>query len=89
MNTNSKWRGFAAALLYGIACGLLMTLFVMVPGVIRFVFSLLALWLGLRFFRSHETLWRRIGFIAASIVFFILSVIGYTMYVFIKHGTAP
>ncbi|CDN44680.1 MULTISPECIES: hypothetical protein [Paenibacillus] len=89
METESRWRGFAAAMLYGIACGLLMTLFVMVPGVIRFVFSLVALWLGLRFFRAHETVWRRVGFVFVSILFFILSVIAYTMYVFVKHGTAP
>ncbi|QGG56767.1 hypothetical protein [Paenibacillus sp. B01] len=76
---------------YGLVGGALLAMFVLIPSVIRFVFSLIALWLGVRFFRSHESLGRRIGFIVAALAFFFLFVLFITMVMFIREGmpTAP
>ncbi|SDT42941.1 hypothetical protein SAMN05444162_4254 [Paenibacillaceae bacterium GAS479] len=87
----SKLKSFALVAGYGLLGGALLALFVLVPGIVRFAFSLLALWLGIRFFRSHGSIARRIGFIVFSFVFFILIVLYVTMVTFFRDGmpTAP
>ncbi|MGN7453946.1 hypothetical protein ACTHPH_03895 [Paenibacillus pasadenensis] len=76
---------------YALLGGALLAMFVLVQSMLRFVFSLIALWLGVRFFRSHESLWRRIGFVVSALVFFFLIVLFVTMVMFIRDGmpTAP
>lgn len=61
------------------ACGLCLTAFSMVPGLIQYAFSLVAFLLGMRFFGIHDTWGMRIGLVVLSVVFFLLFLIIYTV----------
>ncbi|QJC52368.1 hypothetical protein HGI30_12900 [Paenibacillus albicereus] len=85
-----RLKTIAAVAGYGVLGGALLAMFVLIPSVLRFVFSLLALWLGVRFFRRHESLGRRIGFVVSALAFFFLFVLFITMVMFIRDmPTAP
>ncbi|WP_036709868.1 hypothetical protein [Paenibacillus pinihumi] len=78
------WRAFWAVILYGLACGILLIVFAMFPGlgIFKFVFSLGAFLLGLRFFRIYEKWSTRISFILISLVFFIIILVPLTAYLY-------
>lgn len=65
--------------LYGMACGLLLAIFPLVESPIRFVFSLLALVLGVYSFRRFESVRSRIVFIVLAIFFFFLFSVVFTI----------
>lgn len=46
-----------------------MSAFILMQGIFRYAFSLGALLIGIRFFKTHETIGSRIGFIAVVVVF--------------------
>jgi uncharacterized membrane protein YozB (DUF420 family) len=61
---------------YSFACAVLLALFSQFTDIIKYVFSLLALFLGIRFFRNYEALKHRVAFIAIAIVlYFIVNVV--------------
>lgn len=57
---------------YAFLAGLMLAIFSMITGLTRYLFSLLALYIGIRFFRRFETLGLRITFIVLAIVFYLL-----------------
>ncbi|BBH19653.1 hypothetical protein Back11_09980 [Paenibacillus baekrokdamisoli] len=59
-------------LLYSLICGLLLSIFPVIASPIRYVFSLLALVLGIYSFRRFESIRSRILLCVLAIVFFIL-----------------
>ena len=65
--------------LYGMVCGLLLALFPLIESVIRFVFSLLALVLGVYSFRRFQSVRSRIVFVILVFLFFVLFTVVYTM----------
>ncbi|MNI02530.1 hypothetical protein D3C73_554070 [compost metagenome] len=67
-------------LLYSLACGILLSLYINIQDLIKFAFSLGALFLGIRFFRSNESLGMRIGFILTSIVLALFFSLVYALY---------
>jgi hypothetical protein len=61
---------------YSFACAVLLALFSQFTDIIKYVFSLFALFLGIRFFRNYETLKQRIAFFAIAIVlYFVVNVV--------------
>lgn len=63
-------------LMYAAACGALLTAFSQISDFIKYVFSLGAFLLGLRFFRLYDGKWMRISFIAVAVVlFFVFSLV--------------
>lgn len=54
---------------FSLAVGLLMSVFILVPGIFRYAFSLGALFVGIQFFKRFEGKGARIGFILLAIVF--------------------
>jgi hypothetical protein len=60
-------------------CGLCLTAFTLVPGLIQYAFSLVAFLIGMRFFGAHETWGMRLSLVGLSIVFFLLFLIVYTI----------
>lgn len=73
---------FATALwvlFYATLAGASLTLFSTIPSLIKYIFSLLTIYIGIRFFRRFETIGLRITFIALSIVLYFLFVIIVTM----------
>lgn len=59
-------------LCYTVLAGLMLAAFSMITEFYRYLFSLLALYIGIRFFRRFETLGLRITFFVLSIVFYLL-----------------
>ncbi|MBJ6363312.1 hypothetical protein ACFOQM_19005 [Paenibacillus sp. GCM10012307] len=81
---SERWRTFWAVVLYGFACGTLLTLFSMFPGlgIFKFLFSLGAFLLGLRFFRTFERWAVRIAFVLTSLVFYLIVIVILTVYLY-------
>ncbi|MGO4543782.1 hypothetical protein AB4Z29_03220 [Paenibacillus sp. 2TAB23] len=69
---------------YTFTAGLLITLFTVIEDFYRYLFSLLALYIGIRFFRRFETLGFRITFFVLSVVFFLIFSVFYSMIIFIR-----
>lgn len=62
---------------YCLLAGTLMAQLVLIPGVFKYAFSLGALLLGIRFFRTFDSIGARIGFISATIFLSLLIPIVY------------
>lgn len=76
-------------ILYSFLAGVSLALFANIPDLIKYVFSLLALYIGIRFFRRFETVSLRVAFIVLAIVFYFLAALCYAMYVYIKDNPIP
>ena len=70
---------------YSLLAGLSLAMFSNIEQFHRYIFSLLALYIGIRFFRSFDRLALRITFIALAIVFFFVTTLIYAMYIFVKE----
>ncbi|ALS27477.1 hypothetical protein ABEV74_00640 [Paenibacillus cisolokensis] len=85
----SKWKTFAYIALYSIVCGSLLAMFALTANLMRYVFSLLALYLGIRFFRRYERLAPRIWFIVLAIFWYFGSTIVIAMIAYIRENPPP
>lgn len=68
--TESKWKTALWIILYAIACGALLAIFSLVSSMVKFLFSLLALYLIIRFFKRYETWGVRIVFILSTLIIY-------------------
>lgn len=82
---NSKWKTVLWIALYSIVIGTLLSVFVQIESMIRYVFSLLALYLIVRFFKRFETWGPRIAFIVCSLVVFFLAAIIFVAYTLMQE----
>ncbi|MFC6331252.1 hypothetical protein ACFP56_01340 [Paenibacillus septentrionalis] len=62
-------------LLYAVMAGGSLALFSLITAFVKYLFSLLAIYIGIRFFRRYETIGLRITFIALAIVMYFLIVV--------------
>lgn len=62
-------------LLYALLAGGSLALFSLIPSFIKYIFSLLAVYIGIRFFRRFETIGLRITFIVLGLVMYFLIII--------------
>lgn len=62
---------------FSLIISLLMALFILVPGFVRYLFSLGALYIGLQYFKRHEGWGLRIGILVTSIVLTLLITVVY------------
>lgn len=76
-------------ILYAFMAGVSLSLFAQIGDFIKYVFSLLAIYIGIRFFRRFETIGLRVTFIVLSIVFYFLAAICFAMYTYIKENPLP
>jgi hypothetical protein len=60
---------------YAVLAGASLALFSLIPSLIKYIFSLLTIYIGIRFFRRFETLGLRITFIVLSIVLYFVFVV--------------
>lgn len=60
-------------------CGILLALYTQTGAIIRFVFSLAALLIGIYAFKRFEGIGRRVAFIAGSLFFFLVTVVFLTV----------
>ncbi|OMF37513.1 hypothetical protein BK133_05515 [Paenibacillus sp. FSL H8-0548] len=70
---------------YAFLTGLMLTVFSLIEEFYRYLFSLLALYLGIRFFRRFETLGLRIGYFVLSVIFYLLIAVIVSMFIYVKQ----
>lgn len=71
---------------YTFLAGLMLTVFSSVTEIYRYLFSLLALYIGIRFFRRFESLGLRITFFVMSIFFYLLIAVVVAAVIFIRNN---
>ncbi|MFD0697158.1 hypothetical protein ACFQZT_24090 [Paenibacillus sp. GCM10027628] len=67
-------------LIYSLICGVLLTLYTNIHDMSKFLFSLGALYAGIRFFRRFEQIGLRIWFIVLSVVLYFIFSLGSALY---------
>jgi hypothetical protein len=86
---NDSVRTSFWVILYAFLAGISLALFANIGDFIKYVFSLLAIYIGIRFFRRFETIGLRVTFIVLAIVFYFLAAICFAMYAYIKENPVP
>ncbi|MDQ0899966.1 MULTISPECIES: hypothetical protein [unclassified Paenibacillus] len=71
---------FLWLLMYSLLCAVLLTCFSNIHGISKYVFSLGALYLGMRFFRKFEQVGFRIWFVVISVLFYFIFSLIYALY---------
>ncbi|MGG4141960.1 hypothetical protein ABEW34_02420 [Paenibacillus algorifonticola] len=85
----SRGKTWLWVLLFALGIGLLLAAFSIVTVMIKYVFSLLALYLIFQFFKRVEKLWARIMVIVLGLLFYFLAVLVYTAIQFINENPPP
>ncbi|WP_159887062.1 hypothetical protein [Paenibacillus puerhi] len=71
-------------ILFGMLCGGLIFVFSIWDDLLKYVFSLGALYIGYQFFTRNDSRGMRIGFVCASVGFYFIYVFFYAIYQFIQ-----
>jgi hypothetical protein len=85
---NEKLKTTFWLLGYTFLAGLMLALFSMLTEIYRYLFSLLALYIGIRFFRRYETIGLRITFFVLAIIFYLLIAVVVAAFVFLRDNPA-
>ncbi|MDQ0059584.1 hypothetical protein [Paenibacillus harenae] len=72
---SDRFKSILWLILYSLAAGVLLAAFSFTPGIWKYMFSLLALYLGIRFFRKYDSIGLRIAFFAVAILFYLLAAV--------------
>lgn len=72
--------------LYSLAAGFSLFLFTQIGQIYKYAFSLLAIYIGIRFFRRFESIGLRIAFIALAVVLYFLAAIIFALYWYVKEN---
>jgi hypothetical protein len=67
-------------LVYCILCGILLTLYSNIHDMSKFIFSLGAIYAGIRFFRRYESKGMRIWFIVLSVILYLVFNLAVALY---------
>lgn len=70
---------------YSVICAALLLLFSQIQDLLKYIFSLGALYLGIHFFKRYETRGMRIAFVVTTIVLYFVFTVCYAVYIFVKH----
>ena len=81
-----RFKNGLLILVYSIGAGLMLAIFSMVKGSFNLVFSLLALVIGILFFRKFPAISSRIVFILLAILFFFVTVVVVTTIQFARSN---
>jgi hypothetical protein len=85
---NEKLKTTFWLLGYTFLAGLMLALFSMLTEIYRYLFSLLALYIGIRFYRRYETIGLRITFFVLAIIFYLLIAVVVAAFVFLRDNPA-
>lgn len=80
---------FLTVLGFSILCAGMLTLFSQIQDLLKYLFSLGALFTGIQFFKRYESRGMRIAFVVTTIVLYFLFAVAYAVYITIKSGTLP
>lgn len=73
-------------LLFALSAGICLALFTQIEDFVKYLFSLLALFIGFRFFRRFETIGMRVLFIALALFFCFLTILCFAVYQFAQQN---
>lgn len=76
-------------LLYSLICGALLAVYTQIQGMLKYIFSIGAIIVGVRFFKNYESLAMRISMILMSIVMFFVVVLIIAIILFARNPQAP
>jgi uncharacterized membrane protein YjjP (DUF1212 family) len=86
----SEWGlRFLTVLGYSLLCAILLSLFSQIQDLLKYLFSLGALYIGVQFFKRHEERGMRIFFVIATIVLYFIIAVIYAMYLAVTTGQLP
>ncbi|WP_028611114.1 hypothetical protein [Paenibacillus harenae] len=74
---------------YTLLAGSCLAIFSVLTEIYRYIFSLLAIYIGIRFFRRFETLGLRIAFFALGIFFYFLVAVIIAMVLYLRDNPQP
>lgn len=83
---NSKLTTVLWVVLYAVLAGGSIVLYTIIDSFIKYLFSLVTLYIGIRFFRKFETIGVRIAFFVVAIVVYFIILLGYNLVDFIKSN---
>lgn len=83
---NDRFKQTLWLLAYSLAAGVLLAAFSFTPGFVKYMFSLLALYLGIRFFRNYDGIGLRIAFFALAVLFYFLCAVIAAMIMAIRQN---
>ncbi|MDQ1913188.1 hypothetical protein RAC89_22590 [Paenibacillus sp. GD4] len=78
-----------AVLGFSLLCAIFLSLFSHIQDLLKYVFSLGALFAGIQFFKRYEERSLRIWFVALTIVFYFIFAFIYAVYVAMQQMPAP
>lgn len=78
-----------AIFLYALACGFMLILFHLIPGFIRYLFSLFAFYGGFNFFRKYDETKHRVLLIVFAMVIYFIGVVVYVAFAIVNGWTIP
>ncbi|WP_138751673.1 hypothetical protein [Paenibacillus sinopodophylli] len=73
-------------LFYSSAAGLMLTVFSLIEDLFRYLFALLALYIGILFFRKFEKLSLRITFFVLAIIIYLLFAVIASAFIFLRDN---
>ncbi|RJE90550.1 hypothetical protein D3P07_00095 [Paenibacillus sp. 1011MAR3C5] len=79
---NETVKTSLVVMFYSLLTGICMALFTQIEGFVKFLFSLLALYIGIRYFRRFETVGMRVLYIVLALVFTFITILSFVVYTF-------
>lgn len=83
---NSRLATVLWVVFYALLAGGSLVLYTLIASFIKYVFSLVTLYIGIRFFRKFETIGVRIVFFILAIIFYFIILLGYNLYDYINSN---
>lgn len=80
---------YVAICLYALACGFMLILFNVIPGFIRYLFSLFAFYGGFNFFRKYDETKHRVLMIVGAMLVYLFGVIIYVAFAIVNGWYIP
>ncbi|MCU6795270.1 hypothetical protein OB236_24480 [Paenibacillus sp. WQ 127069] len=80
---------FLIVLMYSLLCAVLLNLFSQIQDLLKYLFSLGALYLGIQFFKKHDEKWMRITFVILTIILYFIAAVVYAFYRYLQYGDVP
>jgi hypothetical protein len=82
---NEKLANALWVMFYSFLAGISLSLFTQIAGFTKYIFSLLAIYIAIRFFRRFETAGKRVLFVVLSVFFCFIAILSITAYLFARN----
>ncbi|GMK41764.1 hypothetical protein PCCS19_48220 [Paenibacillus sp. CCS19] len=89
LDEERKPRTVLIVIVFSFVCGLCLSMFATIPGPIKYLFSLLALLVGIKMFGKLDRVGPRIWFVSLSIVWYLLLTIIIAFVQFARDNPLP